>query len=87
MSSAVTAVRGRLRGHRDEYAICPEDGFAFRPLYTGGTCPLCGEEAIVDGQPELPFLLRFDRFRFGMAALVLASLGMSVLVLVLYFTG
>ncbi|HZS29853.1 MAG TPA: hypothetical protein VFA37_01200 [Gaiellaceae bacterium] len=85
MSSAVASFRGRLRGRRESYAVCREDGFVFRPLYTGGRCPLCGEEAIDDGSGRLPLLVRFDRFRLGLAMLVLASLAMCILVLVMYF--
>jgi hypothetical protein len=85
VSSAVASARGRLRGHRESYAVCPEDGFVFRPLYTDGRCPLCGEEAIEDGSSRLPLLVRFDRFRLGLALLILASLAMCILVLVMYF--
>ncbi|HLX32705.1 MAG TPA: hypothetical protein VKR79_08040 [Gaiellaceae bacterium] len=80
----MSAVAARLRGHRDRYAVCPEDGFWFRPVYTGGKCPLCGEE-VVGGPPRLPFLVGLDRFWVAMAALVLSAIAMSALVLVLYF--
>ena len=82
MTVAVKAVKK----HRAGYAICPEDGFWFRPLYTGGACPLCGQ-AVAGGTPRLPLSVRLDRFWFGMAALVLASAGMSALVLYMYFTS
>lgn len=78
-------VRARLRGRPEPYAYCPNDGFFFRPVYTGGKCPLCGE-AVADGSPSLPLLQRFDRFRLGMALLALVSVAMSTLVLVMYFT-
>jgi hypothetical protein len=85
VSSAVASLRGRLHGRRESYAVCPDDGFVFRPLYTGGKCPLCGEEAIDDEASRLPLLVRFDRFRLGLALLILASLAMCILVLVMYF--
>ena len=93
MSSVGTAVSGaadrllaRPRGRRDDYAFCPEDGFWFRPTYTEGKCPLCGEAA-PGGAPPLPLLLRSDRSWLGLAALALESLGMLALVLLMYFKG
>ncbi len=91
MSAVAGSVRGTagrllspLRGRGDRYAVCPEDGFWFRPLYPGGKCPLCGEPAPSGAQP-LPFLVRVDRFLVGMAVLTLVSLGMCGLVLYLFF--
>jgi hypothetical protein len=91
VSSVGTAVSGaadrllaRPRGRRDDYAFCPEDGFWFRPTYTEGKCPLCGEVA-PGGGPPLPLLVRLDRFLLGLALLALVSLGMSGLVLFMYF--
>lgn len=81
MSVAVRSFVGRRRDH---YVLCPTDGFSFRPLYTDGKCPLCGEAA-PGGEPSLPLLLRLDRFWLGMAALVLSSLAMAALVLFMYF--
>jgi hypothetical protein len=78
------AIRSPIRRREDRYALCPEDGFWFRPLYTGGKCPLCGEPA-PGGEPPLPLLLRIDRFWLGMAALTLCSLAMATLVLLMYF--
>jgi rRNA maturation protein Nop10 len=83
--ATVGRVRARLRGRPEPYAFCPNDGFFFRPLYTDGKCPLCGEEA-VEAAPALPLLMRFDRFRLGMALLALVSVAMSTLVLVMYFS-
>jgi hypothetical protein len=80
------AARSPIRRRRDHYAVCPEDGFSFRPLYTGGRCPLCGEPA-PGGEPSLPLLLRVDRFWLGMAALVVSSVAMAALVLYMYFRG
>ena len=80
------AIRSPLRSRPDHYALCPEDGFWFRPLYTGGKCPLCGEPA-PGGEPSLPLLLRIDRYWLWMAALVLCSLAMAALVLFTYFRG
>lgn len=78
------AVKSLVRRRQDQYALCPEDGFWYRPLYTGGKCPLCGEAA-PGGEPELPLLLRIDRFWLGMAALALSSAAMIALVLFMYF--
>jgi hypothetical protein len=70
----------------DGYAFCSEDGFWFRPSYTDGKCPLCGEVA-PGGAPPSPRWLRMDRSWLGMAALALESLAMLALVLVMYFKG
>ena len=78
------AIRPPIRRRPETYAVCPQDGFSFRPLYTGGKCPLCGKPA-PGGEPSLPWLLRVDRFWLGLAALVLASLAMVALVLFMYF--
>lgn len=84
----MSAVAGRLlaplRGRGDRYAVCPEDGFWFRPVYTGGKCPLCGE-AVAGGAPSLPWLLRIDRFMLAMGVLALVSVAMCTLVLILFF--
>jgi hypothetical protein len=78
--------RPRSRDRRDEYALCPKDGFRFRPSYTEGKCPVCGELA-PGGAPPLPLLLRTDRSWLGLAALALESVAMLTLVLVMYFRG
>jgi hypothetical protein len=80
------AIRSPIRRRPESYVVCPQDGFSFRPLYTGGKCPLCGEAA-PGGEPSLPWLLRVDRFWLGLAALALASLAMMALVLFTYFRG
>jgi hypothetical protein len=68
------------------YAFCPEDRFWFRPGYTEGRCPLCGE--VAPGEvPPLPLLRQIDRSALGVAGLLLLSLAMLALVLVLYFKG
>jgi hypothetical protein len=74
------------RGRSDSYAVCPNDGFWFRPSYTEGKCPLCGEVA-AGGAPPLPLLLRTDRSWLGMAVLALESLAMLTLVLFMFFKG
>lgn len=84
MSSVTTRLRAPLRSHRDQFVFCPEDGFWFRPLYSEGKCPVCGK-TVADPGPA-PLLVRFDRFSLGLAALGIVSLGMTVLVLVMYFT-
>ena len=71
---------------RDDYAFCAEDAFWFRPAYTDGKCPLCGEVAPA-GTPPLPLLLRSDRSWLGLTLLTLESLGMLALVLLMYFKG
>lgn len=78
----------RPRRHRDgdDYVFCAEDAFWFRPAYTDGKCPLCGEGAPA-GAPPLPLLLRSDRSWLGLAVLTLESLGMLTLVLLMYFKG
>ena len=84
--STVARVTGRLRGRpqerRDDYAFCSVDGYWFRPSYTEGVCPLCGEVA-AGGAPAR----RMNRSWFGLAGLALESLAMLILVLFLYFRG
>lgn len=84
VGETVNRLLGRSRDERDEYAFCAVDGFWFRPSYTDGRCPLCGE-IVPGGAGQLPLLIRADRFVLGMAAVALVSLGMSALVLVMYF--
>jgi hypothetical protein len=86
VSGAAGRLRARPHARRDDYARCPNDGFSFRPAYTEGKCPLCGEVA-PGGAPPLPLLRRMDRSWFGMAGLALESLGMLTLVLFMYFKG
>jgi hypothetical protein len=93
MSSVDTNVSGNAvrspaspQGHPEGYAYCPEDSFWFRPSYTQGICPLCGEVAPGGAHP-LPLLRRIDRSMLGVAGLALESVGMLVLVLFMYFKG
>lgn len=84
----VNGAAGRLLARpperRDEYALCPDDGYWFRPAYTAGKCPLCGAVA-PGGAPLPPLLVRMDRSWLGVALFALVSLCMSVLVLFMYF--
>jgi hypothetical protein len=83
----VALVQGRdVVSSVDEYAFCPQDRYWFRPPYTGGKCPLCGE-VVPGGAAELPLLLRADRFLIGMAAVALVSVAMSAFVLYAYFSA
>jgi hypothetical protein len=91
MSSVGMTMRGaagrlfaRRQGRREGYAFCAQDRYWFRPSYTEGRCPLCGELA-PSGAPA-PSLWA-DRSWFGVAALALESLGMFTLVLFMYFKG
>lgn len=85
--NAVDRALARSRRPRDDgFAFCREDAFWFRPAYTEGRCPLCGEDA-PGGAPPLPLLLRSDRSWLGMAGLALESLGMLALVMFMYFRG
>jgi hypothetical protein len=86
VSGAAGRLLGRPQERREDYVCCPEDGFWFRPSYTEGKCPVCGEVAPVGASP-LPLLLRSDRSWLGLAALALESLGMLALVLLMYFKG
>lgn len=88
VSDAVRRLLPRRRRDRDGdgYAFCSTDAFWFRPAYTEGKCPLCGELA-PGGAPPLPLLLRSDRSWLGMAFLVLESFAMLAVVMVMYFRG
>ena len=84
MSAVATRLRPRPRG--EQYVLCPEDGTWFRPLYTDGMCPLCGEP-VAEEEPGLPLLMRVDGVRAGVVALGITSLCMTVLVLYTYFSS
>jgi hypothetical protein len=86
VSVAARRVPARPQGRRDGYVFCSGDRFWFRPAYTDGKCPLCGNVAS-GGAPPLPLLRRMDRSWFGMAGLALESLAMLALVLFMYFKG
>jgi hypothetical protein len=91
VSTAGKAVSGggRLRVRpRDPavgYAFCSKDSFWFRPAYTEGKCPLCGEVAPDGAAPSR--LAGIDRSWLGLGGLALLSLVMLALVLYMYFTG
>jgi hypothetical protein len=86
VSGAAGRLRGRPRERSDGYAFCTKDGFWFRPSYTEGKCPLCGEVAPVE-HSALPRLARIDRSWLGVGGLALESLVMVALVLFMYFRG
>jgi hypothetical protein len=86
VSGATGRLRARPRERHEGYALCPQDNFWFRPSYTEGRCPLCGEVA-PGGAPPLPRSRRLDRSWYGMAALALESLAMLALVLFMYLKG
>lgn len=88
MSSVGRAVSSAAppQERHDDYALCPVDGFWFRPNYTDGKCPLCGTPAPGEAPPA-SMLAKMGRSWFGVAALALESLVMVALVLVLYFRG
>jgi hypothetical protein len=85
VSGAAERLHARPR-ERDEYVLCSEDGYWFRPAYTSGKCPLCGAVA-PGGAPLPPLLVRMDRSWLGVALFALVSLCMSALVLVMYFAA
>ena len=68
----------------DRYVLCANDGHWFRPAYTDGKCPLCGEVA-PGGAGSPPRLARIGRSWLGVGLLTLESVGMLALVLLMYF--
>jgi hypothetical protein len=86
LSGAAGRVVPRPRARTDGYAFCPLDRFWFRPAYTEGKCPLCGEVAPAPAS-SLPRLARVDRSWLGVGGLALESLAMVALVLYMYFRG
>jgi hypothetical protein len=83
VSGAAGRVLGRPRDRHEGYSFCTRDGYWFRPPYTEGKCPLCGEVAPGGGPPP-PLVARIDRSSLGLAAFALVSLAMSALVLLIY---
>jgi hypothetical protein len=64
-------------------AHCPLDDWTFTPRYTEGVCPLCSwrpEGALV----APPLSRRVDWFYPGLAALVVSSVVMLILVVLAY---
>ena len=84
MSDAAGRLLARPQTRREGYVFCSEDSFWFRPAYTEGKCPLCGEVA-PGGAAQPPLLARMDRSWFGLGFLALESVGMAILVLFMYF--
>ena len=78
------ADRLRPRPRHEGYVLCAEDGFWFRPAYTEGKCPLCGEPAVGGVGPQ-PRWRQADRSMLGIAGLTVESLAMLGLVLFMYF--
>jgi hypothetical protein len=74
------ATARRRGGDAHARAICPNDKWAFTPLYTDGACPLCGWE------PEgyryaRPPLSRYDRYWGALGAIAAVSVAMLLVVL------
>ena len=86
MSEAAGRLRPRPRERHEGYVACANDGFLFRPAYTEGKCPLCGEVA-PGGAPPLSRWRQMDRSWLGLAGLALESFAMLALVLAMYFRG
>ena len=82
MSSVVSRLRPRPKARHEGYAFCAEDRYWFRPAYTDGACPLCGEVAPAGAAPTSWLA---DRSWYGLGLLALESLAMLALVLFMYF--
>ena len=77
----VTAIISRRAD--DLRVVCPHDEWSFAPRYTDGVCPLCGWEPVgVDVKP--PLLSTIDWFVPVMVMLALASVVMTILVVIAY---
>ena len=84
--STVARLFARPQKQVDEYAFCPQDRYWFRPSYTEGKCPLCGAVA-PGGAPPPPLFVRMDKSWLGLGLFALVSVGMSALVLFMYFAA
>ena len=84
--STVARLLARPPKQVDEYAFCPQDRYWFRPSYTEGKCPLCGAVA-PGGAAPAPLFVRMDKSWLGLGLFALVSVGMSILVLVMYFAA
>jgi hypothetical protein len=64
-------------------AICPVDSWTFTPLYTNGSCPLCGWKP--EGYAYAPpALAPYDRYWGALAGIAGVSVVMCIAVLVAY---
>ncbi|HKT43623.1 MAG TPA: hypothetical protein VJQ85_02410 [Gaiellaceae bacterium] len=79
---AAGRLRPRPRARTEGYAFCPDDRYWFRPAYTEGKCPLCGEPASAGAPPRWAGI---DRSWLGVGGLALESLVMVAIVLFMYF--
>jgi hypothetical protein len=86
VTSFFAGLEARLRSlrerRREVFSWCPEDRYWFRPLYTDGSCPLCGRRA--EEVPPAPLLVRMDRFVAAVGVLAAASVAMGILVVITY---
>ena len=73
------AAAGRRRADAHAQAICPVDSWTFTPLYTDGSCPLCGWAP--DGYEYAPPLLTpYDRYWGALGGIAALSVAMCVAV-------
>ena len=76
---AARATRGDSRAR----AICPTDSWAFTPLYTNGSCPLCGWAP--DGYAYRPPLFTpYERYWGALAGIAALSVVMCIAVVIAY---
>jgi len=85
LSKLATAPGSLLTRRADSRAraICPVDDWAFTPLYTDGTCPLCGWEPPGYGH-RTPAFSRLDWYWAAMLGIVVVSAIMLIAVLSAY---
>lgn len=68
------------RGDARARAICPTDAWTFTPLYTNGSCPLCGW--VPDGYVYKPPLLTpYERYWGALAGIATLSVVMCIVVI------
>jgi hypothetical protein len=84
VSGATRRSRAQAPERPEGYLFCPEDRYWFRPAYTDGRCPLCGEVA-PGAAPAEPLWRRLGTSWYGLAGLAVESLDMLALVLFMYF--
>ncbi|HVW34657.1 MAG TPA: hypothetical protein VHL53_19145 [Acidimicrobiia bacterium] len=80
----MSTLGARLFGTGDALtAHCEFDDWTFSPRYTDGVCPLCGWRP-AGAAEEPPLIERLDWFMLMLAAVVIASIVMGILVLHAY---